>query len=83
MSNEPEMKTLDPAKVEETAHQMVTLLYEGFKSMGELLKESKQENETMKAEIKVLRLRIDGLLDKLLSGDDNADKKSDTPAETG
>ena len=78
--SEFEPQFLDPKKIDATAHQMVTLLYEGFVSMGDLLKQCNTEKAALKEENQKLQARVNGLLDKLLSGDeDGKGKESPNP----
>jgi len=82
MAEEPERKVLDPKKVEQTAHNMVTILYEGFVSVTKLMAQLKEENEGLRTEKVRLQGRVDGLLDKFLNGDENGTKNESTDPDS-
>lgn len=70
MDEGPDKVTLNPEEVSATGHRMITILYEGFLSMSEMLTELKNENERLKEEKTKLAEMNEKLVNKLI-GDES------------
>lgn len=74
MSEEPVPQVLDPKKVLETGQQVLSVLYEGFIDIGAKLTEANAKISELEQENSDLKIQVNGLVNKLLNGDNNETK---------